>query len=86
MYNGVTIVATRVNLKSSHRKKETFLKLCVVMNVNYYCGAHFVMYTDVKPLCLTPEMNTVLFVNYLSEIKTEQSPKFHVTRTLHLRL
>ena len=77
MYNGVTIVATRVNLKSSHRKKETFLKLCVVMNVNYYCGAHFVMYTDVKPLCLTPEMNTVLFVNYISvKSKQNKAPNF----------
>lgn len=46
----------------------------MVIDVNYTYSDYFVMYTNIKPLCCTPESNIILFVNYTS-IKKKLSRK-----------
>ena len=31
-----------------------------------YCGDHFTVYTNIEPLCCTPETNVILCINYTS--------------------
>ena len=44
------------------------------MNVNY-CGANFIIYTNIESLCCTPETNTMLYVNYTSTFKKKVKKK-----------
>lgn len=39
----------------------------MVMNINItYCGDHFTMYTNIKPLHCMPDTNTIMLcVNYM---------------------
>ena len=41
----------------------------MVMDV-YYCDDHFTLYTNIESLRCTPETNTMLYVNYISILKT----------------
>ena len=59
-------VAEREDLKSSQHKKKR--KQIVTMygdgcQLNL-SGDHFVMYTNIKSLCCTPEINRMLHINY----------------------
>ena len=45
-------VAKRVDLKSSHYKKQNLEHACVVTDVKQtYCGDDFTMYTNIKSCC-----------------------------------
>ena len=40
---------------------------CNDLNIHVtYCGNHFTIYTNIEPLCCTPETNKMLYVNYTS--------------------
>ena len=36
-----------------------------------YCGNHFTVHANVKSLCSTPEINVILYVNYILNTKIE---------------
>lgn len=57
-------VAKKVDLTSSYHKK--CLLLWVLMVVNETCCDHLAIYTNIEPLCCTPEMNVMLYVSYIS--------------------
>lgn len=46
---------------------ESTTQFCIVTDGNWtYCGDHFVMYTNIKSLSCTPEINAILHANYSS--------------------
>lgn len=59
-------------LKVLNTKKEKFVTVYTVMNVNQtYCSDHLTIYTNMKSLCSTPETN-ILYANYTSILKCEK--------------
>ena len=64
----------RVNLKSSHHKKE-HLRVCIVIDVVYiYCSDHFAVCANIKSICCTAETNIMLYANFIW-IKKEKERK-----------
>ena len=46
-------------------------------DVNWtYCGDHFNIYTNIESLCRTAETNLMLYVNFISIKKTQQTKPF----------
>ena len=61
-------------LESSHDKKTIFLTIMVI-DVNWtYCGDHYTIYTNIKTLHCTPDINVMLWQLYLNK-KTENWTK-----------
>ena len=57
-------VAKRIDVKSSHYKK--VMLVCLMTDVNWtYCD-DFTMFTNIKSLCWTSEVNIMLYVKYTS--------------------
>ena len=41
------------------------------MNVKIYCGDHFIMYTNIKSLCWTVEINIMLYMSIIFQVKNK---------------
>ena len=44
-----------------------------------YSDDHFIIYTNIKSLCYTPEANITLYVNYISIKKKEFGKDMQIT-------
>ena len=49
------------------RKRNSVLIFLCVTDVNWTCGDHFVIYTNIKSLCYTPETDMICQL-YLSKV------------------